>query len=189
MSQPDVLSGSALQQHPRKQVDQARQHRIPSQTSTEDGVLSVRPRKAPPPVPPRIQRKPVAQVGTDLVERDSRQSPNSPLPRSPPSTQRTDSFGTTRTDLFAASDSLSPTAVSGHAVNNRQNFPTPSAQQDVDSSSSSPDGGLAPVFIGVVGVTGSGKSTFIHRVTGCKDIIVADGLQSGEFHTQAVASN
>jgi ABC-type Mn2+/Zn2+ transport system ATPase subunit len=37
----------------------------------------------------------------------------------------------------------------------------------------------APVFIGVVGVTGSGKSSLIKRVTGCDNVVVFDGLRSG----------
>lgn len=37
----------------------------------------------------------------------------------------------------------------------------------------------APVFIGVVGVTGSGKSSLIKRVTGCDDVVVSDGLMPG----------
>lgn len=37
------------------------------------------------------------------------------------------------------------------------------------------------VYIGVVGITGSGKSSLIQRVTGHEDILVADGLESGSF--------
>ena len=38
---------------------------------------------------------------------------------------------------------------------------------------------LTPVVIGVVGVTGSGKSSFIQRLTQRTDIEIGDGLDSG----------
>ena len=38
------------------------------------------------------------------------------------------------------------------------------------------------VVVGVVGVTGSGKSSFIKRVTQCADIVVGDGIESGKNH-------
>lgn len=41
------------------------------------------------------------------------------------------------------------------------------------------------VVVGVVGVTGSGKSSLIKRITECEDIIPADGVSSGKssmFH-------
>jgi hypothetical protein len=37
----------------------------------------------------------------------------------------------------------------------------------------------SPVFIGVVGITGSGKSSLINRVTGCGDVVVFDHLRFG----------
>jgi ribosome biogenesis GTPase A len=36
------------------------------------------------------------------------------------------------------------------------------------------------ILVGVVGVTGSGKSSFIKRVTGRKDIIAVNGSDSGK---------
>lgn len=37
------------------------------------------------------------------------------------------------------------------------------------------------VIVAVMGVTGSGKSSFIRKMTGREDIVVGDSLSSGEF--------
>lgn len=181
MSQPDVFSSSTSQQHLLEQLDQAWQRKAPSQTTTELGVLPVRSRRIPPPVPPRIPRKPLAKVEPVVTVRECQQSPNSPLRRSPSSAQQPTSHETARADPFAALSPLRPVSTNHHAASSQQNLPKPQTVSNVTSTSIQPEGDLPPVFIGVVGVTGSGKSTFINRVTGCKDIIVADGLQSGEL--------
>ena len=36
------------------------------------------------------------------------------------------------------------------------------------------------IIIGVVGVTGSGKSDFIKRITRCESIVVGDDTESGK---------
>jgi hypothetical protein len=61
-------------------------------------------------------------------------------------------------------------------------IPTRSTPETVQSRTSAAVRVSREVFIGVVGVTGSGKSTFIKRVTSCgDDDIVAHGLRAGSM--------
>jgi GTP-binding protein EngB required for normal cell division len=56
---------------------------------------------------------------------------------------------------------------------------TPSAFESVYEFSDTPS--REPLVIAVMGCTGAGKSSFIQRVTGCKDIEVGHSLNSSKY--------
>lgn len=134
-------------------------------------------RRPPPPVPPRLPRKHVAQVQAQYHAETIAVATNG-------HTQKPADDVAVLSPLLSSVSILSTTTeIAGPGVNliTQETSVLQTSCSPRQSQVAAPDASQE-IFIGVVGITGSGKSSFIKRVTGCSEDIIAHSLKSGTKH-------
>lgn len=140
------------------------------------GLVSAR-RRPPPPLPPRLSRKDVAQLQARYCAENDAVATNGPTQRP------ADDVATLSPLLSVASIVSTTTEIAGQGINLiTQETSVLQTSCSMRHHQAATPGVSQEIFIGVVGITGSGKSTFIKRVTGCSEDIVAHSLKSGTKH-------